>query len=124
MENKHGDTVVGGKGFIAHQDTEKILWIFRKLKEFTGITPTVVMIDGDAATAAALKIENPIYRHLLCIWYIITKNVVKNVSPYLHLDDLKRLQSALWTYALRHDLNSNNGASRYGTSIHVFVLKL
>jgi len=53
MENKHGDTILGGKGFVAHQDTENFMWLFRTLKRLSGVLPSAVMSDSDAAIAAA-----------------------------------------------------------------------
>jgi len=106
MENKYGDTVTGGVGLLAYQDTESFSWLLKSFKEFTGVQPSVIMTDGDAAIAAAVRIEWQSTTHLLCIWHIIAKNVKSNMKPYLHEGNLRKLQNKLWAYSLKEDLNA------------------
>lgn len=76
--NHHGKAVPFVVALVSDETTETYKWILEQVIQYgEGNIPHTVIIDGEKAMDAAIKIVLPNSHHRLCLWHLMT-NIKKN----------------------------------------------
>ncbi len=104
VQNEFGFTETVGKAFISHQDASTFSRLFIEWKLMMGVDdPALIITDGDAAIASAIKDVFENSKHILCTWHIICKNAVYHLQKLLSKVEMDFVTKLLWDISLKED---------------------
>lgn len=94
-------------------------WVYQCVKEATGISPSVLVTDGDPAVNAAVMVQFPDTFHMHCIWHI-SQNLPKQLKGKLGSNFNDFMKDF---YTARNSLKVDQFNERYTNYHHLFLLK-